>query len=183
MPVGPAMIPLAQRFDDAGYDDDFPAVAGEEKFRGLESGRGEQDVAPEPLHQPAPTDMPDGDADVVARAGGQHPDPDYEGDVQGAGAGVDGGGDQDGLPGHRDPEVLEEQQPAHRDVAGGVQHRRQRGSTPGSGGALTVESQVGSSSGGVAGRANSRRRCGRAENSGATDAGCDLWHCYSVSSP
>ena len=105
-------------------------MAGEEPFRLVQTLLGEEHVAAEPQHQRPATEMADGEPDVVPGQRGEEPDQHDEHDVQLTGAGVDRGSDQDRLPGSGDAEVLHQQQPTHREVAGGVQQRSQRPEDP-----------------------------------------------------
>jgi len=87
---------------------------------------GEADVAAPTQHQRAAAEMPDGEADVVADDGGYEG---YETDrhyIEPARARVDRGGDEHGLAGHGNPEVLQHDQEQDGPVAEVIQRPSQR---------------------------------------------------------
>ena len=118
-PVG-----LAQPLDEPGDHDHLAAVAVEEVGGLVEPLGRQEDVFPEPLRERAAAEVPDREPDVVAEDRGQEPDQADEPDVEPSGPGVHGRDDQHRLAGHRDAEVLEEDQP-EREVAEAVQRRLQ----------------------------------------------------------
>jgi hypothetical protein len=132
--AGDDPVDLAQPVDEAGERDDLAAVPGEELLRPGHPVRREQHVPAEPGQQPSPAALADEPADAVAHHGGHERDDPDRHDVEPAGAGVDGGGDQHGFARHRQTEVLQQQQPAHRGVPVPVQVRRDRREQAGQGG-------------------------------------------------
>ena len=88
----------------------LPPCRGKKDLSLVQSLLGQEDVLAPPQGQRAAAEMPDGEADVVADHRRHESHQADQHDIELARAGVDRGGDQYGLTGHRDPEILDRDQ-------------------------------------------------------------------------
>src|SRR3954454_103412 len=119
--AGDDTVELPQTLDEPGDEHDLAAVAGEERLRAVEAIRRDEDDLAVLQDEVSPTGPSDDVADVVTEDGGDESDETDQPDVEVPCAGVQGRRDEHRLAGQRDAEVLEEEEPAHGEVAPVVQ--------------------------------------------------------------
>src|SRR5271155_266015 len=108
--AGDDPVRLAQALDEPCNHDDLAAVPVEKDLSLVQSLLGQEDVSAPSQGQRTAAEMPDGEADVVPDDGRDEAHDRHRHDVEPACARKDRGGDEYGLAGHRDPEVLDQDQ-------------------------------------------------------------------------
>ena len=112
--AGDYPVRLAQALDEARERDDYGAAPVEEALGLVQSLFGQEHVLAPPQGQGAATEVPDGEAYVVADNGRDEGRDADDHDVEPARACVDGTGDQYRLAGHGNAEVLQHDQEGDR---------------------------------------------------------------------